>query len=121
VGTYPSGITLNASTGSVNVAVGTTPGNYTVVYQICDQLTPATCATTTVAITITPSITATNDAGTVSSGTGGIAITNVRANDLVNGLPATTANSSLSLVSTSSASLVFNTTTGSVSVAQGTA
>ena len=120
VGTYPTGITLNTTTGSISVAVGTTPGNYTVVYQLCDQLTTPVCATTTVAITVTPSITATADAGTVSAGTGGTVITNVRANDLVNGLLATSANSSLSLVSTSSASLVLNTTTGSVSVAQGT-
>ncbi|WP_461084716.1 Ig-like domain-containing protein [Spirosoma flavus] len=120
VGTYPPGITLNTTTGSISVAVGTTPGNYTLVYQLCDQLTTPVCATTTVAITVTPSITAIVDAGTVSAGTGGTAIANVRANDLVNGLTATSANSSLSLVGTSSASLVLNTATGSVSVAQGT-
>ncbi|GAB3991969.1 hypothetical protein GCM10028807_23780 [Spirosoma daeguense] len=120
IGTYPAGITLNSTTGSISVAVGTTPGNYTVVYQLCDQLTPVTCATTTVAITVTPSITAVTDAGVVSAGTGGTAVANVRANDVVNGLPASTTNSSLSLVSSSSASLVFNTSTGSVSVAQGT-
>ena len=65
VGTYPTGITLNTTTGSVSVAQGTTPGTYTLVYQVCDKLTTPTCATTTATITITPSITATPDAGTV--------------------------------------------------------
>ncbi|GAB3491443.1 hypothetical protein GCM10027341_04400 [Spirosoma knui] len=121
IGTYPTGITLDPATGIVNVAVGTTPGSYTVGYQLCDRLTPATCATATVTITVTPTITAAPDAGTASAGTGGTAVANVRTNDIVNGLPATSANSSLSLVSSDSPSITLNTTTGSVSVAQGTA
>ena len=59
------------------------------------------------------------DAGTVSAGTGGTAITDVRANDIVNGLGAVSGNSSLSLVSTV-AGITLNTSTGSISVAQGT-
>ncbi len=119
VGTYPSGITLNTTTGSVSVAQGTTPGSYTLAYQICDKLTTPTCATGIISITVTAAITASPDAGTASAGMGGTAVANVRANDLANGLTATSANSSLSLVSTS-AGITLNTTTGSVSVAQGT-
>ena len=70
-------------------------------------------------VTVTTSATANPDAGTVSAGTGGTPITNVRANDIVNGVAATSANSSLSLVS-STAGITLNTSTGSVSVAQGT-
>jgi hypothetical protein len=114
------GITLNTTTGSVSVAIGTTPGSYTLSYQLCDKLTPTTCATGLATITVTPSVTAIPDAGTVSAGTGGTAVADVRTNDLVNGQAATSANSSLSLVSTS-AGITLNTTTGSVSVAQGTA
>ncbi|GAB3540812.1 hypothetical protein GCM10027577_05300 [Spirosoma fluminis] len=120
IGTYPTGITLNPATGSVSVAVGTTPGSYTVGYQLCDRLTPATCATATVTITVTPTITAAPDAGTVSAGTGGTAVANVRANDIVNGQPAISANSSLSLVSSGSPGITLDPTTGSVSVAVGT-
>ena len=120
LGTYPSGITLNTGTGSISVAQGTTPGSYTLAYQICDKLTTPTCATGIISITVTAAITASPDAGTASAGTGGTAVANVRANDLANGLTATSANSSLSLVSTS-AGITLNTTTGSVSVAQGTA
>ncbi|WP_019987197.1 Ig-like domain-containing protein [Rudanella lutea] len=121
VGTYPAGISLNTTTGSVSIAVGTTPGSYTVAYQLCDKLTPTTCATTIVSLTVAPSATANPDSGTASAGTGGVAVTNVRANDLANGLPADATNSSLSLVSSGSAGITLNTTTGSVSVAQGTA
>ncbi|KAB7728168.1 tandem-95 repeat protein [Rudanella paleaurantiibacter] len=121
IGTYPAGITLDAATGSVSVAVGTTPGSYTVAYQLCDKLTPTTCATTIVSLTISPSATANPDSGTASAGTGGVAVANVRANDLANGLPADATNSSLSLVSSGSAGITLNTSTGSVSVAQGTA
>ncbi|MFD2574650.1 beta strand repeat-containing protein, partial [Spirosoma soli] len=39
VGTYPTGITLDPTTGSISVAVGTTPGSYTLAYQLCDKLT----------------------------------------------------------------------------------
>ncbi len=53
IGTYPAGITLNPTTGSVSVAVGTRQGSYTITYQLCDRLTPTTCATTTATITVT--------------------------------------------------------------------
>ncbi len=116
-----AGITLNTTTGRVSVAQGTTPGSYTLVYQLCTTLgTPTTCTTSFASITVSPAITASPDAGTASAGVGGTAVANVRTNDLVNGQPATSANSSLSLVS-SSAGITLNTTTGSVSVAQGTA
>ncbi len=116
-----AGITLNTTTGSVSVAQGTAPGSYTLVYQLCTTLgSPTTCTTSFASITVSPAITASPDAGTASAGVGGTAVADVRANDVVNGQPATSANSSLSLVSTS-AGITLNTTTGSVSVAQGTA
>ena len=120
VGTYPNGITLNTTTGSVSVAQGTTPGSYTLVYQLCDRLTTPTCTTGLATISVTPSIAANTDSGTASAGTGGIAVTDVRINDVVNGQPATSANSSLSLVSSQNAGITLNTTTGGVNVAIGT-
>ncbi|MEZ0538344.1 Ig-like domain-containing protein [Fibrella arboris] len=124
VGTYPAGITLNPATGSLSVAGGTAPGTYTVVYQLCDKLTPATCATAAVAITITPSVTASPDAGTVSAGTGGTAIPNVAVNDVVNGVPATlgaAGNATVSTVGTYPAGITLNPATGAVNAAVGTA
>ncbi|MBC8152859.1 MAG: Ig-like domain-containing protein, partial [Bacteroidetes bacterium] len=68
VGVYPPGITLDAATGSVSVAQGTTPGSYTVAYELCDTLTLPTCATARVTLTVTSSLTAVPDAVTVVGG-----------------------------------------------------
>ncbi len=121
VGTYPDGITLNTTTGSVSVAIGTTPGSYTLAYQLCDKLTTPTCTTALIDITVTPSILASPDAGTASSGTGGLAVANVRINDVVNGQAAIPANSLLNLVGSQNAGIMLNTTTGGVNVPIGTA
>ncbi|WP_461138206.1 beta strand repeat-containing protein [Spirosoma pomorum] len=56
LGTYPTGVTLNTTTGSLSVAAGTAPGSYTVAYQLCDRLSPPTCATALVSFTVTPGI-----------------------------------------------------------------
>ncbi|PRY28144.1 hypothetical protein CLV58_1301, partial [Spirosoma oryzae] len=92
VGTYPTGISLNPATGSVSVAAGTAPGSYTLAYQLCDKLTPVTCTTAIVSLTVTASSVANPDAGTASAGTGGTPVANVAANDVVNGQPATLGN-----------------------------
>lgn len=59
---------------------------------------------------------ANDDAGSVSTVRGGIAVVNVLANDWIGGTRATTANVSLSQVSTSNAGVALNTATGEVSV-----
>ncbi|XWW46799.1 hypothetical protein JYG30_04900 [Fibrella sp. USSR17] len=123
VGTYPSGIALDANTGSISVAIGTVPGTYTLVYQLCDKLSPVTCATANAVVTVTPSVIAVNDAGTALTGTGGAAIANVAANDEVNGVPATlgnTGNATIAAVGTYPAGITLNPTTGAVSIAVGT-
>lgn len=61
-----------------------------------------------------------NDQGEKSGVLGGVAVTNVLANDFVAGLPATTSNVTLSVVIASSAAITLNTTTGAVSIAPGT-
>tara|TARA_R110002124_G_scaffold71232_6_gene190937 strand:+ start:4419 stop:7085 length:2667 start_codon:yes stop_codon:yes gene_type:complete len=52
-GTWPTGISLNTTTGAISVAAGTAPGVYAVAYELCDKLTPKTCATVTINITVT--------------------------------------------------------------------
>jgi hypothetical protein len=119
----PAGITLNTTTGSVSVAQGTAPGSYTVAYQLCDRLSPVTCTTSVVSITVSAAVTANPDVGTVSAGTGGTPVTNVTANDFVNGQAATlgtNGNATVALVNPP-AGITLNATTGSASVAQGTA
>ncbi|RYF78422.1 MAG: hypothetical protein EOO39_01475, partial [Cytophagaceae bacterium] len=123
VGTYPAGISLNTATGSMSVTQGTTPGSYMVSYQLCDKLTSPTCSTETATITVSASISTTPDAGIVSTGTGGVAVSNVAANDAVNGVAATlgtSGNATVATVGTYPTGISLNTATGSMSVTQGT-
>jgi hypothetical protein len=64
IGTYPTGVTLNTTTGSLSVAAGTTPGSYTVTYQLCDKLSPVNCTTALATFTVSPTLSGTvfNDA-----------------------------------------------------------
>ncbi|RYD95772.1 MAG: hypothetical protein EOP54_15210, partial [Sphingobacteriales bacterium] len=53
VGTWPTGIALNTTTGAITVAALTPRGAYNVTYQLCDKLTPANCATVVDRINVT--------------------------------------------------------------------
>ncbi|MGG6461591.1 OmpA family protein [Solilutibacter silvestris] len=53
VSTTNPGVTLNATTGAVDVAAATPAGSYTVTYQICEKASPANCATAPVTVTVT--------------------------------------------------------------------
>jgi hypothetical protein len=123
VSTTSANVTLDATTGAVNVAPATPVGTYTVVYQICEQLNPANCTTGTVTATVGAApIVATDDSGTVSSGaSGGTAVADVLVNDSLNGAPATLATVNLSQVSTTNANVTLDVATGAVTVAPGTA
>ncbi|MCB5995574.1 beta strand repeat-containing protein, partial [Flavobacterium psychrophilum] len=121
-GVWPSGITLNPATGAINVAVGTIPGVYPVTYQLCDKLTPQTCATVVNTVTVTAVVNPVAENGTVPA-TGGVAILNVAANDVVNGLPATLGVSGNATIATSGVwpvGVTLNPTTGAINVAVGT-
>jgi hypothetical protein len=121
VGTWPSGVTLNTSTGAVSVASGTAAGTYTPQYQICSQAAPSICDTATVTVPVV-TIDAVNDTGTtIDRGTGGTSISNVLVNDTLNGVAATTSNVDITTVGTWPAGVTLNTSTGAVSIALGTA
>lgn len=119
-GTWLSGITLNTTTGAISVVAGTTPGTYPVTYQLCDLRTPSNCVTVVDFVTVTPLILPEKEWGTVASATGGTAITNVRINDMVNGVAATPSNSSIAQSGTWSPGITLNTTTGAINVVAGT-
>ena len=117
----PAGISFNTATGEVTVAPGIAPGSYTFDYQICDKLNPTICDTATVTIPVV-TIDAVNDTGSTINGTaGGTAVANVLTNDTLNGVAATTANVDITLASALPAGISFNTATGEVTVAPGTA
>lgn len=99
-----SGVTLDASTGSVTVTRGAAAGVHTRDYQICESASPSNCTEGTVTVTVQPYVVnAVPDQARASSKNSGIAISNVLANDTVGDSPATTSNVKLSLVSISPA------------------
>jgi hypothetical protein len=119
-GIWPTGITLNTTTGAIDVVPGTTPGIYNVTYQLCDKLTPQNCATMVDIVKVTGDIKPVTENGTVTSITGGTAIANIRTNDLINGAGATSANSTIATSGSWPSGISLNTSTGAISVVPGT-
>src|SRR6185503_17179961 len=120
VSTTNAGVTLDVTTGAVNVAPGTPTGNYIVTYQICDQANPTICDTATVTVPVVV-IDAVNDTGSSVSGTtGGQSLANVLTNDTLNSNPATLVNVNLTQVSTTNPGVTLDVTTAAVNVAPGT-
>ncbi|RBQ01839.1 beta strand repeat-containing protein, partial [Pedobacter miscanthi] len=121
VSTDNPNVTLNVTTGAVNVASNTPAGTYTVVYQIEDKLNPGKTVTASVTVIVAaPVITATADSGTANGFTGGTAVSNVLDNDTYNGGVATLTNVNLTQVSTTNANVTLDVTTGAVNVAPNT-
>jgi large repetitive protein len=110
-------ITMNPD-GTVTVAAGTTAGSYPYTYTICEKLNPLNCKTATATIVVDPApVVATNDSVTGINGlTGATNVVNAFTGDTINGLPATTANSTLSISTPVPTGLTFNAGTGNVSV-----
>ena len=119
-GTWPPGITLDPSTGAVNVASTVAPGVYTVPYTLCDKSTPPNCATVNDTVTVTGVVVPQPDSGTVAAGTGGIAVPNVTTNDKVNGQPATlgpSGNATVTQTGTWPPGITLDPASGAVNVA----
>ena len=123
--TVPAGLTFDTATGNVSVAAGTPSGTYSFDYQICEQLNPANCQTATVSVTVVAApLVATSDSATgINGASGATNVANAFTGDTLNGAASTSANSTLSVAtgSTVPAGLTFDTATGNVSVAAGTA
>lgn len=115
---------LDPATGLIDVPAGTPAGTYNIVYQLCERLNPANCASNTATVVVSQSpIAANNDnASGVNGALGATAVANAFAGDTINGAAASPANATLSLAAgaTVPAGLTFNTTTGNVDVAPGT-
>src|SRR5262249_21154076 len=100
-----AGLVFNTSNGSVSVTPNTAPGTLSLGYRICETASAGSnCSDATATVTVAESqIFANPDSGKGSSKNAGPVITNVLANDSVNGQRATTSNVNLSLVSISPA------------------
>jgi hypothetical protein len=53
-GAWPTGIALAPSTGAVSTTAAVPAGMYSLPYRVCDRNTPASCATTTDTVAVTP-------------------------------------------------------------------
>ena len=116
-GTWPTGITLNTTTGAITTTAAVTPATYSVVYQLCDKNTPANCATVTDTVSVYGNIHPVADTGTAVSGTASAPIANVAANDTVNGAAATLGtggNAAVAQSGTWPAGITLNTTSGAI-------
>jgi YVTN family beta-propeller protein len=114
------GIGLNAADGSVFVTATASIGDHALVYRICESESPSNCDDAMATVTVIPhAVHAQNDSATTSR-TGGNGIANVLANDTFDGVPATLAQVTLLVLSSSSAGVTLNAATGAVSVAGGT-
>ena len=126
VGSIPSGIDFNTTTGLVSVLPNTPAGTHTFDYQICEKANPTNCDTATVSITVvTPPIEAKND--NFSGGNtavGNASAGNVLTNDEFNGTVGLTVDdvtiSNVSPASGTPSGVVLDPSTGNVSVAAGT-
>jgi large repetitive protein len=119
------GVTLDTATGNVSVAPGTPAGTYTIDYKICETANPANCANAkaTVVVSAPAPISAADDTKTGVNGiTGDPAALDLFNGDTLNGAPATSSNTTLSVASGSvvPTQLTFDPATGVVAVKPGT-
>ncbi|WP_458792606.1 OmpA family protein [Yoonia sp. MH D7] len=117
-GTWPTGFSLNTTTGAVEYdGTSVLPGAYTMDYELCDLGTPANCETATVTVTVGADIVPDDDSGTAVSGTVSTPVANVTATDTVNGAAADLTvggNATISEDGTWPTGFSLNTTTGAV-------
>ena len=112
------GVTLDPSDGSVDVAIGTANGTYSLLYRICEIANPSNCDQATATVTVIPNVVdAVDDSARASSKTGGVAIATVLVNDKVGTARATAATVRLSMVSSPIPGITLDVNTGAVLVA----
>jgi uncharacterized repeat protein (TIGR01451 family) len=123
--TLPSGLTFDTATGIVGVTAGTAPGVYSFDYQICEIANPTNCdiATATVTVVATPIDAVNDDVLGIVGAVGGTAVLNAFDSDTLDASAANSGNTTLALApgETVPAGLTFDTATGNVDVAAGTA
>jgi hypothetical protein len=91
--------------GVLNINSGEAIGSYNPTYRICDITDPMNCKTATVNVTVANvPIAANTDAATITTGGGTVS---VLANDTLNGMPATNANVTFTLLNSGGAYMPF--------------
>ncbi|KQB42627.1 PKD domain-containing protein [Flavobacterium aquidurense] len=118
---------LDSTTGNVNVPAGTPSGDYTIRYQICENLNPTNCSQADIIITVISGPIQANDdnIGGINGLDGANNVLNVLTNDLLNNTAPTVSQVKINMLSpadsiNSGSVPVLNTATGSVNVPAGT-
>ncbi|KQW99576.1 gliding motility-associated C-terminal domain-containing protein [Flavobacterium sp. Root420] len=120
---------LNALTGNVDVPAGTSEGNYTIHYRICEKLNPSNCSEAAISLNVSATIIdANNDFSSNTNGyTGAYNVVNALTNDQLNGVPVQTLqidihsiNTIVPATSTNGIVPVLDLSTGNVNVPAGT-
>lgn len=117
------GVNLDTNTGQVIVDAGTENGVYTVAYYIEDKSKPESSSYADVIVRVTQdniNLLANPDAGTTNGITGGVAIINVLANDVLSGKKPLITEVNLTQISTDNAGVNLELATGKVVVSVGT-
>jgi large repetitive protein len=122
--TVPTGLSFDPVTGNVSVTPGTSAGNYSFDYTICERLNPSNCATATATVTVVPAPIDANDDSVsgINGAFGANDVLGALAGDTLNGAPATLATVTIALApgATVPAGLSFDPETGNTSVNAGT-
>jgi large repetitive protein len=113
------GVSLNANTGAVSVAAGTSAGSYQLIYRICQLTRLDNCDDGVVQVTVNPYLVeAVNDFARASSKRASIALPTVLWNDRFAGAPANIGQVSIAQISLTPANpkIQLDTSDGSVDV-----
>lgn len=121
VSSSSNAISLNTTTGAVQISAQAAVGVHTLQYTVCNLECNFDCKTATATVNIPPPppvITAVNDTGIVDYSISSVrtAVSNVLSNDTVNSNAATLANITLTQVSVSFGGIYLNTNTGAITV-----
>uniref|UniRef100_UPI001CF8BCF6 T9SS type B sorting domain-containing protein n=1 Tax=Penaeicola halotolerans TaxID=2793196 RepID=UPI001CF8BCF6 len=117
-------LTLDITSGDIEVAAGTVAGTYTLEYTLVDQLNPTNTDNAVVTVTVEgPVMEATADNFGPINGFEGVAnVGNILTNDTYNGATATVSLVDITIVTPfSNGNVTLDITTGQISVAAGTA
>jgi gliding motility-associated-like protein len=120
----PVAIVFDTATGQVSVNTQTKSGTYTFDYTICEVVNPSNCSTATITIAVaSASIVANDDTNPIPvyGVVGGVAIANVLDNDELNGTAVIPSEVVIRILPNAvPPELIFNQTTGEVSIKPGT-
>jgi hypothetical protein len=122
-GTWPTGISLNTTTGAVTTTTAAVAGLYDQIqYQLCELSNPSICGIGVITITVDSAIGLSTVAGSAVVGAGTNAIGNVVANESVDGVAATlgaSGNATIAEANTQNnpwpAGITLDTSTGAIS------